>query len=327
MRSYLVSRVLGMIPTLAVISVIIFTVIQLPEGDIVSSTLDRLQAQGVDVTEEYVQNLRAQYNLDKPLVLQYFFWAGNFVTGDMGYSYLFSRPVNELVWERLGYTLSITVSALLFTWIVALPIGIYSAVRQYSIGDYVMTAIALVGLATPPFLLALIFMHVGFEWFGVSTGGLFSPEFEDAAWSLARVVDLLSHMWLPMVIVGLGSAAFTMRILRANLLDELNKPYVVTARAKGVRSWKLVLKYPVRIAINPFISNIGLMLPGLVSGEALVSLVMGLPTIGPLLLQALLNQDMFLAGSLLMWLAILTVVGILLSDLLLAWVDPRIRFE
>ena len=327
MRSYLVSRVLGMIPTLAVISVIIFTVIQLPEGDIVSSTLDRLQAQGVDVTEEYVQNLRAQYNLDKPLVLQYFYWAGNFLSGDMGYSYLFSRPVNELVWERLGYTLSITVSALLFTWLVALPIGIYSAVRQYSIGDYVMTTVALVGLATPPFLLALIFMHIGFEWFGVSTGGLFSPEFEDAAWSWARVADLLSHMWLPMVIVGLGAAAFTMRILRANLLDELNKPYVVTARAKGVRPWKLVLKYPVRIAINPFISNIGLMLPSLVSGEALVSLVMGLPTIGPLLLQALLNQDMFLAGSLLMWLAILTVVGILLSDVLLAWVDPRIRFE
>ncbi len=327
MRSYLLSRVLGMIPTLAVISVIIFTVIQLPEGDIVSSTLDRLQAQGVDVTEEYVQNLRAQYNLDKPLVLQYIYWAGNFLIGNMGYSYLFSRPVNELVWERLGYTLSITVSALLFTWLVALPIGIYSAVRQYSLGDYVMTTVALVGLATPPFLLALIFMHVGFEWFGVSTGGLFSPEFEDAAWSWARVADLLSHMWLPMVIVGLGAAAFTMRILRANLLDELNKPYVVTARAKGVRPWKLVLKYPVRIAINPFISNIGLMLPSLVSGEALVSLVMGLPTIGPLLLQALLNQDMFLAGSLLMWLAILTVVGILLSDLLLAWVDPRIRFE
>ncbi len=327
MRSYLVSRILGMIPTLAVISVIIFTVIQLPEGDIVSSTLDRLQAQGVDVTEEFVQNLRAQYNLDKPLVLQYFYWAGNFLTGDMGYSYLFSRPVNELVWERLGYTLSITVSALFFTWIVALPIGIYSAVRQYSIGDYLMTSVALVGLATPPFLLALIFMHIGFEWFGVSTGGLFSPEFEDAPWSGARVADLLSHLWLPMIIVGLGAAAFTMRILRANLLDELNKPYVVTARAKGVRPAKLVLKYPVRIAINPFISNIGLMLPGLVSGEALVSLVMGLPTIGPLLLQALLNQDMFLAGSLLMWLAILTVVGILLSDLLLAWVDPRIRFE
>ena len=327
MRSYLVSRVLGMIPTLAVISVIIFTVIQLPEGDIVSSTLDRLQAQGVDVTEEFVQNLRAQYNLDKPLVLQYFYWAGNFLTGDMGYSYLFSRPVNELVWERLGYTLSITVSALFFTWIVALPIGIYSAVRQYSIGDYLMTSVALVGLATPPFLLALIFMHIGFEWFGVSTGGLFSPEYEDAPWSGARVADLLSHLWLPMIIVGLGAAAFTMRILRANLLDELNKPYVVTARAKGVRPAKLVLKYPVRIAINPFISNIGLMLPGLVSGEALVSLVMGLPTIGPLLLQALLNQDMFLAGSLLMWLAILTVVGILLSDLLLAWVDPRIRFE
>lgn len=327
MRSYVVSRLLGLIPTLAIISVIIFAVIQLPEGDVVSSTLDRLAAQGIAPTEEYVQNLRAQYNLDKPMWLQYFYWAGNFLTGDMGYSYVFERPVNDLVWERLGFTLSITVSALLFTWIVALPIGIYSAVRQYSIGDYVMTTIALVGLATPPFLLALIFMHLGFEWFGVSTGGLFSPEYEDAAWSWGRVVDMLAHLWLPMVIVGLGSAAFTMRILRANLLDELNKPYVVTARAKGVGPVKLVLKYPVRIAINPFISNIGLMLPSLVSGEALVSLVMGLPTIGPLLLQALLNQDMFLAGSLLMWLAVLTVVGILLSDLLLAWVDPRIRFE
>ena len=327
MRSYLVTRVLGLIPTLAIISVIIFTVIQLPEGDIVSSMLDRLQAQGVDTTEEYVQNLRAQYNLDKPMVLQYFYWAGNFITGDMGYSYLFSRPVNELVWERLGYTLSITLTALMFTWVVALPVGIYSAVRQYTIADYVMTTIALVGLATPPFLLALIFMHIGFEWFGISTGGLFSPEFEDVPWSFAKLGDMLAHIWLPMIIVGAGGAAFTMRILRANLLDELNKPYVVTARAKGVRPAKLVIKYPVRIAINPFISNIGLMLPALISGEALVGMVMGLPTIGPLLLQSLLNQDMFLAGSILMWLAMLVVFGILLSDLLLAWVDPRIRFE
>ena len=327
MRSYLVSRLLGMIPTLAIISVIVFTVIQLPEGDIVSSMLDRLQAQGVDVTQEYVENLRSQYNLDKPMVLQYFYWAGNFLTGDMGYSILFNRPVNELVWERLGYTLSITFSALVFTWIVALPIGIYSAVRQYTIGDYLMTTLALVGLATPPFLLALIFMHVGFTWFGISTGGLFSPEYEDAPWSLAKFGDMLAHIWLPMVIVGASGAAFTMRILRANLLDELNKPYVVTARAKGVGPAKLVIKYPVRIAINPFISNIGLMLPALISGEALVGMVMGLPTIGPLLLQSLLNQDMFLAGSLLMWLAALVVIGILISDLLLAWVDPRIRFE
>ena len=327
MTSYLATRLLGLIPTLAIISVIIFTVIQLPEGDIVSSMLDRLQAQGVDITEEYVQNLRAQYNLDKPMVLQYFYWAGNFLTGDMGYSYLFSRPVNELVWERLGYTLSITLSALVFTWVVALPIGIYSAIRQYTIGDYILTTIALVGLATPPFLLALIFMHIGFEWLGISTGGLFSPEYEDVAWSVAKVGDMLTHIWLPMVIVGAGGAAFTMRILRANLLDELNKPYVVTARAKGVAPAKLVIKYPVRIAINPFISNIGLMLPALISGEALVGMVMGLPTIGPLLLQSLLNQDMFLAGSLLMWLAVLVVLGILLSDLLLAWVDPRIRFE
>ncbi len=327
MRAYLVQRLLGMIPTLVIISVIVFTVIQLPEGDIVSSMLDRLQAQGVDTTEEYVANLRSQYNLDKPIWLQYGHWAVDFLTGDMGYSILFNRPVNDLIWERLAYTLSITFSALLFTWAVALPVGILSAVRQYSIADYIVTTLALVGLATPPFLLALIFMHIGFEWFGISTGGLFSPEYEDAPWSFAKFGDMLTHIWLPMVIVGAGGAAATMRILRANLLDELNKPYVVTARAKGVGPVKLVLKYPVRIAINPFISNIGLTLPALVSGEALVGMVMGLPTIGPLLLQSLLNQDMFLAGSLLMWLAILVVFGILLSDLLLAWVDPRIRFE
>ncbi len=327
MRGYVVSRLLGMIPTLAIISVIVFVVIQLPEGDIVTSQLDRLQAQGVDITEEFVQNLRAQYNLDKPMVQQYFYWIANFLSGDMGYSLLFNRPVNDLLWERLGYTLSITISALVFTWVVALPIGIYSAVRQYSIGDYAMTTLALVGLATPPFLLALIFMHIGFNWFGISTGGLFSPEYEDAPWSGAKVLDMLAHIWLPMIIVGAGGAAYNMRILRANLLDELNKPYVVTARAKGVRPAKLVLKYPVRIAINPFISTIGLMLPALVSAEVLVSLVMGLPTIGPLLAQSLQNQDMFLAGSLMMWLSILTVVGILLSDLLLAWLDPRIRFE
>ena len=327
MRSYLVSRLLGMIPTLVLISVIIFTVIQLPPGDIVTSRLDRLQAQGVDVTEEFVQNLRMQYNLDKPLVQQYFYWAADFLTGDMGYSILYERPVNDLLWERLGYTLSITTCAMFFTWMVALPIGIFSAIRQYSIGDYLMTTLALIGLATPPFLLAIIFMHIGFNWFGVSTGGLFSPEYEDAPWSLAKVGDMLAHIWLPMVIVGASAAAYNMRILRANLLDELNKPYVVTARAKGVGPTKLLLKYPVRIAINPFISTIGLLLPALISGEVLVSLVMGLPTIGPLLAQSLLNQDMFLAGSLLMWLAILVVFGILISDLLLAWLDPRIRFE
>ncbi len=327
MKSYVVSRILGMIPTLAIISLIVFVVIQLPPGDIVDATLNRMQSQGLEVSDEQMQNLRAQYNLDEPMPIQYLRWAGGFLTGDMGYSYLFARPVNELVWERLGYTLVITISALLFTWIVALPIGIYTAVRQYSAADYVLTSVALVGLATPPFLLALILMYAGYEWFGISIGGLFSPEYEDAPWSLARVRDLLSHLWVPMVVVGLGGAAVTMRILRANLLDELNKPYVVTARAKGVGPIKLVLKYPVRIAINPFISTIGLLLPALISGEAIVAMVLNLPTTGPALLQALMNQDMYLAGSFLMLLAVLTVVGMLISDLLLAWADPRIRYE
>ena len=235
--------------------------------------------------------------------------------------------MNQLVWERLGYTLIITISALMFTWVVALPVGVYTAVRQYSIGDYTLTSLGLIGLATPHFLLALILMYFGYEWFGISIGGLFSPQYQEAAWSWARMLDLMSHLWIPMVVVGLGGTAVTMRILRANLLDELNKPYVTTARAKGVRPLKLILKYPLRIAINPFISTLGLLMPTLISGEAIVSMVLNLPTTGPLLLQALLTQDMYLAGSFLMLLAVLTVVGMLISDLLLAWTDPRIRYE
>ena len=327
MKTYIAKRLLGAIPTLILISMIVFVVIQLPPGDIVTSTLDRMQSQGVELSSEAIQNLRAQYNLEQPLPLQYLNWITSFVTGDMGYSYLFNRPVNELVGERIGYTLLITVSALLFTWAVAIPAGVYSAVRQYSLGDYALTTVMLVGLATPSFLLALIVMYFGYEWFGVSIGGLFSPEYRDAPWSLARAGDFLSHLWIPMVVVGLGGTASTMRILRANLLDELNKPYVITARAKGVKPLKLLVKYPLRIAINPFISTIGLLLPTLISGEAIVSIVLNLPTTGPALVQALINQDMYLAGSFLMLLSILTIVGMLISDLLLAWADPRIRYE
>lgn len=325
MRKFILRRLLGMVPTLAAISVIVFIVIQLPPGDIVTSTLDQLTASGLDASDERVQNLRAQYNLDQPMVVQYFAWIGNFVTGDMGYSFLFDRPVQELVWERLGYTLLISFAALLFTWAVALPIGIYSAVRQYSVADYAFTTAGLIGLATPNFLIALILMYLGHSWFGVSFGGLFSPEYLDAPWSWARFVDLLAHLWIPVIVIGTSGTAIAMRLMRANLLDELNKPYVTTARAKGVPPLKLLLKYPVRIAINPFISSIGILLPTLLSGEAIVAVVLNLPTTGPLLLQALLSQDMYLAGSLIMLLSILTVVGMLLSDLLLAWVDPRIR--
>jgi peptide/nickel transport system permease protein len=315
-----------MIPTLAVISVIVFVVIQLPPGDIVTATLDQLTASGVDMSDERIQNMRAQYNLDQPLPLQYLYWVGNFITGDMGFSYLYARPVNELVWERLGYTLLISVGALVFTWLLALPIGIYSAVRQYSLADYTFTTIGLLGLATPNFLIALILMYLGYTWFGISIGGLYSPEYQNAPVSWAKFVDLLTHIWIPIIVVGTSGMAITMRLMRANLLDELGKPYVTTARAKGVPPFRLLMKYPVRIAINPFISTIGLLLPALLSGEAIVGVVLNLPTTGPLLVQSLISQDMYLAGSLIMLLSILTVVGMLLSDLLLAWVDPRIRY-
>ncbi|MCH2350089.1 MAG: ABC transporter permease [Pseudomonadales bacterium] len=325
--NYVSGRLLGMVPTLALISIIVFIVIQLPPGDIVTSTLDRLQASGVEVSAEQVQNLRAQYNLDKPMYMQYVHWIGGFLTGDMGYSYLYARPVNELVWERMGYTLIITFAALIFVWVVAIPLGIYTAVRQYSIGDYTLTSAGLIGLATPPFLLGLILMYVGYEWFGVSIGGLFSPEYREAPWSWLRFKDFLSHLWIPMIVLGLGGTAAQMRIMRANLLDELKKPYVVTARAKGVKPFKLIMKYPVRIAINPFVSSLGLQIPFLISGEAIVGMVLNLPTTGPMLFQALLNQDMYLAGSFLMLLSILTVLAMLASDLLLAIVDPRIKYE
>ncbi|MDD9957435.1 MAG: ABC transporter permease [Gammaproteobacteria bacterium] len=327
MKKYILRRVLGMVPTLAVISVLVFIVIQLPEGDIVTSTVGQLEATGVDMSDDRIESLRAQYYLDQPLPIQYLYWIGNFITGDMGFSYLYAQPVNELVWERLGYTLLISIGALLFTWLLALPIGIYSAVRQYSTADYAFTTVGLIGLATPNFLIALILMYLGYNWFGLSFGGLFSPEYINAPWSWARFTDLLAHLWIPVIVIGTSGMAITMRLMRANLLDELEKPYVTTARAKGVPPLKLLLKYPVRIAINPFISTIGLLLPTLISGEAIVAVVLNLPTTGPLLIQSLITQDMYLAGSLIMLLSVLTVIGMLLSDLLLAWVDPRIRYE
>jgi peptide/nickel transport system permease protein len=316
-----------MIPTLIIISVIVFVLIQLPPGDIISANLASLQQQGMEVSAEQIAALRAQYNLDRPMPMQYLHWIGNFVTGDMGYSIKYEQPVNTLIWERMGYTVVIALASLLFTWAVAIPIGIYSAVRQYGFGDYLFTVIGLLGIATPNFMLALIMMYLGYTWFGVSVGGLFSPEYAEADWSSAKFIDLMKHIWIPMIVIGAAGTASIMRVMRANLLDELSKPYVVTARAKGVRPIKLILKYPVRIAINPFISTIGWLLPTLISGEAIVSIVLNLPTTGPLLLQALLSQDMYLAGSFLMLLSILTVLGMLFSDILLAITDPRIRYE
>jgi len=247
--------------------------------------------------------------------------------GDFGVSFEWQQPVSGLIWERMGLTLVLSFATLIFTWGLALPIGIYSAVRKYSVGDYVITTLGFIGLATPNFLTALILMYIGVVHLGLDIGGLFSDEYKSAPWSLAKVGDLMAHLWLPMAILGMSSTASLIRIMRANLLDELPKPYVVTARAKGVPEWKLILKYPVRVALNPFISTIGWVLPQLVSGAVVTAIVLNLPLSGPLMLQALMSQDMYLAGAFVMMLCSLTVIGMLISDLLLAIFDPRVRFE
>ena len=327
MTKYILRRLLGMVPTLLVISIITFVLIQLPPGDFLTSQLEQLQQQGEQINEERIAALRKRYGLDRPVTVQYVKWITNFVQGDMGYSFEWNRPVNELIWERLGYTVVIALASLMFTWVIAFPIGIYSALRQYSVADYVFTTLGFIGLATPSFLLAMVLMYLGYEWFGVSVGGLFSPEFVAAPWSWARFVDLLKHVWIPTVVIGMAGTAGLIRVMRANLLDELQKPYVTTARAKGLGPIRLVLKYPVRIALNPFVSTIGWMLPHLFSGATIAAVVLSLPTTGPLLLRALMSQDMYLAGSFIMILSTLTVIGTLLSDILLALIDPRIRYE
>lgn len=326
MFAYIIRRILIMIPTLIAISIISFTIIQLPPGDFLTTYVSQLSASGETVDQAELESLKKRFGLDEPIYIQYFKWAWNFLHGDFGHSFEWNKPVSELIGERLQLTVIISVCTLLFTWAVSVPIGVYSAVRQYSWLDYVLTVFGFIGLATPNFLLALILLWVSYAYLGLSIGGLFSPEFADAPWSFARIWDLFKHLWIPVVIVGLGHTAKFIRIIRGNLLDELRKPYVVTARAKGLSETRLILKYPVRVAINPLISTIGWTLPELISGIAITAVVLNLPTTGPLLLGALMSQDMQLAGTFIMFLSSLTVVGTLLSDILLAWVDPRIRF-
>ncbi len=328
MLRYIAHRLVLMIPTVFGISVIAFIIIQLPPGDYLTTTIAQLSAAGDLVEEEAIAALKNRYGLDQPLHIQYLKWIWGIVSrGDFGMSFEWELPVRELIWSRLSLTVILALATLVFTWAVAFPVGIYSAVRQYSIGDYFFTGVGFVGLAIPNFLLALVLMYIAFKVFNQSVGGLFSPEFVEAPWNLARVQDLLGHLWIPMVILGTAGTAGLIRLMRANLLDELRKPYVKTARAKGLSEVRLLLKYPVRVALNPFVSTIGWTLPLLVSGSAIVSVVLSLPTTGPLLLRALIAQDMYLAGSFILLLGVLTVIGTLVSDVLLAWLDPRIRFE
>ncbi len=328
MFQFILRRLVFLIPTLIAISLVMFIIIQLPPGDYLTTLVAAMASQGEDVDPAALTALRERYGLGQPIYVQYWKWiSGIIFEGDFGRSFSYNMPVSSLIWERLGLTMVLSVGSLLFIWAVAFPVGVYSAVRQYSPGDYIATFFGFLGVAIPNFLLALVLMYVAFKYFNQSVGGLFSPEYQDAPWSWGRVGDLLGHLWIPIIIIGTDGTAGLIRIMRANLLDELRKPYVVTARAKGLPEWKLLLKYPVRVALNPFISTVGWVLPGLVSGSAIVSIVLSLPTTGPILLRALLSQDMYLAASFLLMLSVLTVVGTLLSDLLLAWLDPRIRYE
>lgn len=328
MLQYMFRRLLYMIPTLIVISIIAFVIIQLPPGDYLTVYVAELAAQGEDVNDATLAQLRERYGLGLPWYQQYFRWMRNIILkGDFGQSFTWGRPVNQLIWDRIGFTMLITFATTVFIWAVALPIGIYSATHQYSVGDYIATFFGFLGLATPNFLLALVFMYLAVQLFGQSVGGLFSPAYQDAPWTLAKFWDFLSHLWIPIIILGTAGTAGLVRIMRANLLDEINKPYVITARAKGVPERRLIWRYPVRVAMNPFISTIGWTLPTLVSGAIIVAVVLNLPTTGPLLLQSLMQQDMFLAGSFILITSCLTVIGTLISDILLAWLDPRIRYE
>ena len=327
MTTYIIRRVLIMIPTLFLISVISFTIIQLPPGDYLTTYIANLAQTGETVDEARIESLRARYGLDKPLYQQYVLWIWKILRhGDFGQSFSLNKPVKELIWERLALTIVISLLAICVTWILAIPIGIYSATHQYKISDYIFTFFAFIGMATPGFLLALVVMNIAYTQFGISVGGLFSNEYIDAPWSWGKVVDLLQHVWIPVAVLAVAGTGGMVRTMRANLLDQLEMPYVVTARAKGLSEWRLLLKYPVRIAINPIVSTIGWMLPMLVSGSTIVAMVLSLPTTGPLMLNALMEQDMYLAGSFILMLSTLTVIGTLISDLLLAWVDPRIRF-
>jgi peptide/nickel transport system permease protein len=326
MLSYIIRRLFAGILTIWAASVLAFLVIQLPPGDYVTAYIANLQSMGTTVRAEEAAALRQQYGLDQPIYVQYAKWMGLMLRGNFGVSMEYNRPVREVIGDRLAMTMVVSVASVIFIWIVAFPIGIYSAVRQYSWGDYLATLIAFTGIAIPSFMLALIVLYVGFKYLGMqSIGGLFSPEYMQAPWSLAKLWDMLTHLPTPAIILGLAGAAELIRIMRANLLDELRKPYVVTARAKGLAEHRVILKYPVRAALNPFVSTIGYLFPFIVSGSIIVSLVLSLPTVGPLLYKALIAQDLFLAGTILLLLAIMTVVGTFVSDLLLMWVDPRIR--
>ncbi len=324
---YIMRRVLWSVPFLFAASLLAFAIIQLPPGDYVESYAARLEADGQQVDEVRIIALRDRFGLDRPFIVQYWKWISGIFQGDFGLSFQWQQPVSELIGDRMFLSVILATSTLLFTWAIALPIGVYSAVKQYSVGDYVFSIIGFIGLATPNFLVALILMYVGVVVFGTNVTGLFSPEYANASWSWGKFIDLLKHLIIPVAIIGTSATASLIRIMRANLLDELFKPYVTTARAKGLSEFKAIIKYPVRIALNPFASTIAWVFPQIISGSTIVAVVLSLPTVDPLMLDALLSQDMYLAGAFILLLSVMSIVGMIVSDIVLALIDPRIRYR
>lgn len=327
MLSYVIRRFMYMFIILLLVSVVAFVIIQLPPGNYLTSVIENLKASGMRIDEEQVRLLERQYGLDLPIYAQYFKWMWNMLHGDFGMSFTWNQPVIQVLAERLVLTMVISFTTMLFVYAVAIPIGIYSATHQYSAADYSLTVIGFMGMATPNFLFALVLMYIFYKYFGLSAGGLFSPEYQLAPWSIAKVIDMLKHFPIPIIVIGTAGTAGLIRVMRSCLLDELRKQYVITARTKGLPELRLLFKYPIRVAINPMVSTVGGILPGLVSGGTIVAIVLSLPTNGPILLTALMAQDMYLAGSSLMLLTGLAVIGTLVSDICLVLVDPRIRYE
>ena len=327
MKGYVLQRLVYLVFLVWMVSIVTFIVIQLPPGDYLSTYISRLEQAGEDLSEQQVENLRRQYGLDLPLYLRYVRWIGQVLQGNFGFSFDWQQPVRDIIGERLALTFTIAILSAVFTYAVAIPIGIYSATRQYSLGDYIVSIIGFIGLAIPNFMLALIMLYIGWSEFGLNLTGLFSPQYLDAPWDLAKVADMLAHLPIPVIVIGTGGTAGLIRVLRGTLLDELNKQYVITARSKGVGEVRLLFKYPVRVALNPIVSSLAWLFPSLVSGGAITAIVLGLPTAGPMLLRGLITQDTFLNATLLMFITILTVIGTTVSDILLVVVDPRIRME
>ncbi|HTV45187.1 MAG TPA: ABC transporter permease [Stellaceae bacterium] len=327
MLSYIIHRLLIMVPTLIAISIVIFTIINLPPGNYFTTYIAELQSSGETSDLAKVQFLENEYGFNRPKWQQYLYWVGGLLHGDMGYSFSYDLPVNQVVGDRMLLTAVVSITTIIFTYLVAFPIGVYSATHQYSVSDHLLTLLGFLGLATPSFLLALVLLYLANVYLGISIGGLMDPKYVGQPWSWGKLASLLAHIWIPVIVIGSAGTAAMIRRLRANLLDELQKQYVVTARAKGLHPLKVLFKYPLRMALNPFISDIGSLLPQVISGAAIVSIVLSLPTTGPMLLDSLRSQDMYLAGSFLMFVSSLTVIGVFVSDMALALLDPRIRLQ